>query len=595
MLSNKPLTLLHEDRQSSNKQLEAEQFMAINQQSFAELLTFIEFADDFTIGFVEINYAKDTDSLIISLKDYPDCQDIQFLICNFDDPNLRFLRDEIIKKLSKITIEPDKKLVIIIRGLEKAIGSSGYYPPILQDLNYIRDAFTKSVPHPILLCLPDYAITRLAQFAPDFWAWRSGLFRFNTFYDFKSTQEAVIPKTIQFYITLNNLDLPISQERIELLHELLKEYPVSSFKSKQDIQNHLNILTQLGIAYRSKEETLLKSEEYLKRALELVDSYNSSISVIVQADILYELGVTTIKLEHLVSGLQYLEECLKIRKEIGDIKGTAETLHQIAIIYAKQGKIDEAINNFLDSLNIKEGIKDRFGKAETLNQMGIIYVDIRDFEEAIYSYLKARLIYSYESFPERWAMVQNNLGIAYSYRIMGNRSDNLEEEIACYNKGLQVYHPENFPEQWAAVQNNLANAYSDRLLGNRAENLELAISCYQSTLQVYTCEAFPEQWAETNNNLAVVYTYRIYGDRSENLEQAIACYQESLQIYSRENYPEKWAVIQNNLAVTYRNRIYGDRSENLERAITCYQNALEVYTREEFPEQWAMAQHGFSC
>jgi len=73
-----------------------------------------------------------------------------FLICNFDDPQLRFLRDELINSLSKVTVERDKKLVIIIRGLENSIGSSGDYPPILQDLNYIRDAFPESVPHPIL-------------------------------------------------------------------------------------------------------------------------------------------------------------------------------------------------------------------------------------------------------------------------------------------------------------------------------------------------------------------------------------------------------------------------------------------------------------
>ncbi len=37
------------------------------------------------------------------------------------------------------------------------------------------------VPHPILFFLPDYALTRLAKYAPDFWAWRRGVFRFINF------------------------------------------------------------------------------------------------------------------------------------------------------------------------------------------------------------------------------------------------------------------------------------------------------------------------------------------------------------------------------------------------------------------------------
>jgi tetratricopeptide (TPR) repeat protein len=60
------------------------------------------------------------------------------------------------------------------------IGVFGDYPPVLQDLNFVRDAYKTSVPHPILFFLPDYAITRLAKFAPDFWAWRSAVFRFHT-------------------------------------------------------------------------------------------------------------------------------------------------------------------------------------------------------------------------------------------------------------------------------------------------------------------------------------------------------------------------------------------------------------------------------
>jgi hypothetical protein len=94
--------------------------------------------------------------------------------------DLRFLFDELRQQLSKIKLIEDQKLVVILRGLEAAIGTDelGEYPPVLQDLNFVRDAYSTSVPYPILFVLPDYAITRIAKYAPDFWAWRSGVFTF---------------------------------------------------------------------------------------------------------------------------------------------------------------------------------------------------------------------------------------------------------------------------------------------------------------------------------------------------------------------------------------------------------------------------------
>ena len=156
------------------------QFLALNQQVFAELLTFVDFADKFTIGFVEINFNAEIDVLIEALKSNDIAQEIQFEVLHLEEENLRFLLDEIVKVFPKIQVDVNKKLVLIVRGLEKSIGTFGEYPPVLQDLNFVRDAYKYRFPYPMLFVLPDYAITRLAKFAPDFWAWRSGVFLFKT-------------------------------------------------------------------------------------------------------------------------------------------------------------------------------------------------------------------------------------------------------------------------------------------------------------------------------------------------------------------------------------------------------------------------------
>jgi CHAT domain-containing protein len=203
-------------------------------------------------------------------------------------------------------------------------------------------------------------------------------------------------------------------------------------------------------------------------------------------------------------------------------------------------------------------------------------------------------VYAREAFPQDWAMTQNNLAIAYSHRIRGERADNLEKAITASTLALQVYTREAFPQQWAATQNNLANAYRDRILGERADNLEQAIAAYTLALQVRTRKAFPQEWAMTQNNLANAYSLRIRGERADNLEKAIAAYTLALQVYTREAFPQEWAMTQNNLALAYSLRIQGERADNLEQAIAASTLTLQVYTREAFPQQWAMTQNNLA-
>jgi len=98
-------------------------------------------------------------------------------------------------------------------------------------------------------------------------------------------------------------------------------------------------------------------------------------------------------------------------------------------------------------------------------------------------------------------MTQNNLAIAYSDRIEGERRENLEQAIACYLDSLKVRTFEAFPEKWAMTQNNLAIAYSDRIEGERRENLEQAIKLYRNALTIRLPQALPLDCLQTARNL----------------------------------------------------------------------------------------------
>ncbi|WP_287295702.1 tetratricopeptide repeat protein [Moorena sp. SIO2C4] len=149
---------------------------------------------------------------------------------------------------------------------------------------------------------------------------------------------------------------------------------------------------------------------------------------------------------------------------------------------------------------------------------------------------------------------------------LGDKASNIEIAITGYEVILTVFTCEAFPENWATLQNNLGLAYYDRITGEKAQNLEDAIACYQLALEVRTREAFPIDWASIQNNLGLAYNNRIIGEKSQNLEDAIACYKLALEVRTREAFPIDWASTQNNLGLAYSERITGDKSQNLEDA-----------------------------
>jgi len=297
----------------------------------------------------------------------------------------------------------------------------------------------------------------------------------------------------------------------------------------------------------------------------------------------------------------FTEVTLEQANSIAGVIGELGNLIQQFPLGRRAWNLEIAIACYKSALKVRtrENYPEKW--AMTQNNLGVAYSDRREgvraanMESAISCYRSALEVYTRENYPEDWAATQNNLGAAYRDRREEVRAANIELAISCYRSALEVYTRENYPKKWAGTQNNLGAAYSHRIEGGRAANIESAISCYRSALEVYTRENYPEKWARIQNNLGTAYNHRIEGVRAANIESAIACYRSALEVYTRKNYPEDWAAIQNNLGAAYRNRIEGVRATNIELAISCYRSALEVYTRENYPEKWAGIQNNLGA
>jgi uncharacterized protein YjbI with pentapeptide repeats len=77
------------------------------------------------------------------------------------------------------------------------------------------------------------------------------------------------------------------------------------------------------------------------------------------------------------------------------------------------------------------------------------------------------------------------------------------DPVECFQFALKIYTRGAFPNYWAMLQHNLGLAYYHRKLGNPQQNLETAIAYFQNSQDVYTAEVFPEKWQLNQEDLQV--------------------------------------------------------------------------------------------
>ena len=141
-----------------------------------------------------------------------------------------------------------------------------------------------------------------------------------------------------------------------------------------------------------------------------------------------ELPLTTV-------GLDFL---LRLLQVISDSGGAPQIVYPI--LQANLDKLDESFSALLRSYVAN------FVSLEKLEQVQAIVAIIVTFSNLL------------SDFP------------------LGSRANNLKIAIAGYEIALSNFTFNSFPEEWAMTQNNLGRAFSERIGGERAENLERAIA-----------------------------------------------------------------------------------------------------------------------
>jgi len=425
---------------------------AQNEATIAQLARFIDFAEGFTIGFIEVSFPEDIDGLLKVLRRRPECRSVDFRIFDISDPNLTYLQDELTQRINQlpkpISMLVVPKRVILVKGLENAIGLFGDYPPVLQDLNFVRDALADSVPYPVLFCLPSYAINRVIKYAPDFWSWKSGVFRILASQD---RQDEASIYALHAQRMIGNASQLEKQARIQLLEKLAQEFdPLAANRSKADLRIAAQALIELGIVHISSGEYLkaqaaleptakifaksawqpetrrdlmirikyltwqgcldfmLGRMDQAEQGLNTALALNNNVDPGLKAFSYSYLGRLKAQQGQVEEAIALFQQSLEIKERIGNAQGKAATLHNIAKIKARQGQVEEAIALFQQSLEIEERIGNAHGKAVTLHEIANIKAQQGQVEEAIALYQQSLDIFERIGSPDA-ATVQDSL------------------------------------------------------------------------------------------------------------------------------------------------------------------------------------------
>jgi tetratricopeptide (TPR) repeat protein len=457
--------------QESNR----EAFRDRNADLLRKLVAFATLSQGLTIGFAASPSPWETDLLVDFLTHDRDCLDLNFVILDFPDPKLHFLLEAIVSKLASLP-NSSKPRVVVIRGLEHSIGVLGEYPPILVDLNFTRDAYRRRVPYPILFILPDYAITRIARFAPDFWAWKSVEFQLSipivieAGIKFEAIIDSIPFDEIGSDISLEEDCSPVSSERFDLLNHLLTEF------TEQNV-TRADLLLQRSEAHISHTQ-YLEAKVDAMAALKIYHSIVHNVShsekrQMNEANALQVLSQIDYLLGKYEEGEQYAKTALEIREnQLGkDHPYVASSLNNLANLYKAQGRYNEAEPLYVKSLEIRAHQLDKNSQyvSASLNNLAKLYREQKRYSEAEPLYLESLASKRHQLGSDHPSVALSLNGLAGLYREQGlySKAEPIYlESLAIRVQKLGKDHPDV-----ATSLNSLARLYREQGRYNEAEPL----------------------------------------------------------------------------------------------------------------------------
>ncbi|NMG22811.1 hypothetical protein [Brasilonema bromeliae] len=194
--------------------------------------------------------------------------------------------------------------------------------------------------------------------------------------------------------------------------------------------------------------------------------------------------------------------------------------------------------------------------------------------------------------PVELAEAQMNFGLVLQSLVPFNLAQ-MTDSIQAYQKALQVFTWQKYPQEYAILHNNIAIAYLSIPLTSEREYLRqgLAVQTFEEALKHIELISHPREYAMLQNNLGNALQYLPSSHPLENVVRAIAAYDEALKVRNPRDTPLEYANTISNKANALWNlpdnpeKPEAGNLKNLLQARTYYQKAWEIFTQHEQIEQ----------
>ncbi len=342
---------------------------------FSRLARVVRRADAFVLGFVKCNSPAQQQQLSrILLERLADKRGLEIVL---DEPIISLL--DKLEAVINVDNPPD---FVNVYGLEKSIYGYVDYSPVLGRLNNDRDLIRRACPTVLLLWLPDYALDRVAISAPDFWAWRSGVYE--------------LPTMPHLW-------------RNDSVNAL--ESDVTGFES---------------LSYNEKTAEVERVEELLRTAQSLNNQDHREQEII--ARLLVKSAMLCNALGRPDLSRQRLHDALALANRLGDKYMTQLIERMLAEQYYQIGEIDQAEQLFLLSIEGRDGSSHQSSQTASYFRLGEIAKQRGEFDKAKLYY---KQIAAFSQEPS--SSMAGSALLAYLHQQQGE----LKEALALYQKMLE--------------------------------------------------------------------------------------------------------------------------------------------------------------
>jgi tetratricopeptide (TPR) repeat protein len=345
-----------------------------NQGVLLQIASLIRLAEGFRLGFVKCNQPVQCRQLSVRLKEML-ASEFKIIDVELKMP-VTSLRMAVMDALETDKAVNTGNRAIMVFGFEHSVPSEGS-APALDELNQSRENFPKSFSGPVLIWLPDYALTRLAREAPDFWGWRSGVFEFSPDLELISTLEKMAGQDSE----TSNLSLVEKSERSAALDGLVRDYQELQRGERED-RAFAAILCRLGDIRRQLGE-YGEARRVYKKSLKIYLHLGDKSAV---SKVLNQLSTLAYLTGDLGEARRLCEESLKIDTDLGDMNGVSKALHHLGRLTQDTGDLVEARRLYMESLKISQNLGKKNGVSISLHRLGRLAQDMGDLVEARHLY-----------------------------------------------------------------------------------------------------------------------------------------------------------------------------------------------------------------